>query len=71
MGIDIDIDRNVEVDVDVEIDEYFGCFKAGFNATSGTVEWYGSSYGTDFSNSEIASPVSDTLLVPISGRGSQ
>ena len=32
-------------------------FEKGFKVSSGTVEWYIGSYGTDFDNSEIASPV--------------
>ena len=45
--------RYVEVDVDIDID--FGCFKGGFKISAGTAEWYISSYGTDFENSEIES----------------
>ena len=35
----------------------FWLFKRGFKVSSGTVEWYVSSYGTDFDDSEIARPV--------------
>ena len=35
---------------------YLGCLKGTFKVTSGTAEWYRSSCGTDFDNSEIASP---------------
>ena len=35
----------------------FWLFKGGFRLISGTVEWYRSSYGSDFNTSEIASPV--------------
>ena len=31
-------------------------FKGGFKVSSGTVEWYISSYGADFDSSETASP---------------
>ena len=34
----------------------FWLFQGGFKVSSGTVEWYMSSYGADFDNSEIASP---------------
>ena len=34
----------------------FWPFKGGFKVSSGTVKWYRSRYGTDFDNSEIASP---------------
>ena len=37
--------------------QLFWLFEAGFKVSSGTVKWYRSSYGTDFENSEIASPV--------------
>ena len=36
---------------------YFGCLKGGLKVSSGTAEWYRSSYGTDFDNAETASPV--------------
>ena len=36
-------------------------FEGGFNISSGTVEWYLISYGTECGNSEIASPVLDIL----------
>ena len=46
--IDIDIDRDVDVEADVDTDSYLGCLKGGmFNVSSGTVEWYRSSYGTE------------------------
>ena len=35
----------------------FWLFQGGFKVSSGTVEWYRSSCGTLFDNSEIASPV--------------
>ena len=35
----------------------FWLFRGSFKASSGTVLWYRSSYGTNFENSEIASPV--------------
>ena len=34
----------------------FGCLKGGFKVSSGTVEGYRSSCGTEFDNSESASP---------------
>ena len=34
----------------------FWLFKGGFKVSSGTVDWYRNSYGTDFDYSEIASP---------------
>ena len=33
-----------------------GFFEGGLQVGSGTVQWYGSSSGTDFDNSETASP---------------
>ena len=36
----------------------FWLFTGGFKVSSGTVEWYRSSYDTDFGNSEIAGCVS-------------
>ena len=35
----------------------FGLFKGGFKVSLGIVQWYTSSYGTDFDSSDIASPV--------------
>ena len=35
----------------------FWLFKGGFKASLGTLDWCTSSYGTDFENSGIASPV--------------
>ena len=46
---DTDIDMDVEVDVD--IDRYSGCLKGGFKVSSGIVQWYRISYGTDFDSS--------------------
>ena len=43
-------------------DLLFWLFKGGFKVSSGTVEWYRKSYGTDF-NSEIARPVKGQFLV--------
>ena len=37
----------------------FGCLKEGFTVSSGSVQWYRSSSGTTFDNSEMASPVSE------------
>ena len=39
----------------------FWLFKGGFKVSSGTVEWYTSSYGTDFDSSEIASPLKEVV----------
>ena len=35
---------------------YFGCFEGDLRVSLGTAFWYRSNYGTDFDNSEIASP---------------
>ena len=53
---DIGIDVEVEADVYIRI---YACWliKRAFKVSSGTVEWYRSSSGTDFDNSEKASPV--------------
>ena len=40
----------------------FSLFNGGFKVSSGTVEWYISSYGTDFDNSGIASSVLRNLV---------
>ena len=40
----------------------FWPFKPGFKVTSGTASWYRSSSGTDFDNSEIASPEGSRLV---------
>ena len=40
---------------------YFGSLK-GVQVSSGTVQWYRSGCGTDFDNSETASPVHPTQL---------
>ena len=50
--------RDIEIDVDVEVDirKVFWLFNGGFKLSSGTVQWYGSTSGTDFDISEIASP---------------
>ena len=37
----------------------------GFKVSLGTVYWYGSSYGTDFDNSEIAGPLVTGLISQI------
>ena len=37
-------------------------FKGVSKVSSGTVQWYRSSYGTDFDNAEVASPVLHWLL---------
>ena len=53
---------NIDVEVDVDIEVYW-LFKRGFKVSSGTVgQWYRSSYGTNFDNSETASPVEGTEL---------
>ena len=41
----------------------FWLFKGCFKVSSGTVQWYGSSHGTDFDNSEIAGPFVGDLVV--------
>ena len=51
-----DVDVDAEEGVDVEVNSYFGSLKGAFKVSSGPVQWYRSSYGTDFENSEIASP---------------
>ena len=35
----------------------FWLLNGGFKVSSGTAKWYRNSYGTDFDNSEIASPL--------------
>ena len=56
-----DIDIDVDVEVDVDINSYCGCLTGVSKLvqvlfdSSGTVRWYGSSSGTDFDISEIAS----------------
>ena len=37
--------------VDVDVDRYFGCFRGASKVSSGTVQYYRSSYGSDFDNS--------------------
>ena len=40
----------------------FGCLKKGFKVSSGPVQWYRSSCGTDFENAEIGSPIEPCLI---------
>ena len=46
----------------------FWLVEGGFKVSSG-ISWYVSSHGTDFDNSEIASPVMDPLLPGLSALG--
>ena len=48
---------DMDVEVDVDVNRHLGCLKRGFKASSGIVQWYRSTYGSDFENSEIASTV--------------
>ena len=46
----------LDIDIDVDINRHFWLSKGVFKVSSGTVEWYRRNYGTDFDDSEIASP---------------
>ena len=48
---------------------YSDCLNGGFKVNSGTVEWYGSSYGTHLENSEILSSTCGWVLHHGLGRG--
>ena len=56
---------DVDVEVNVDIDSYLGWFKGAFKVSSGTVEGYRSSDGTDFDSSEIAGPVAISYIAEV------
>ena len=50
-------DIDIDVEVDVDIDLYFGCLKVAPMSVQVLLTGFSATNGTDFENSEIASPV--------------
>ena len=49
--------KSQDVEVEVDVDSYFGCLQGVPKSAEVLFPWYRSILGTDFDNSEIASPV--------------
>ena len=58
-----DTDTDIDEEVDVRHKRVLWLFGGGLKVSSGTVEWYRSSCGTDFDTSETASPEIDPNML--------
>ena len=68
-----EVSRHVDETYHLKQALLFWLFNGEFKVSSGTVEWYRSSCGTDFDHSEMASPVKIELrrtLFPLLSRTS-